>query len=1063
MSDFDSYFKSLQSHKIDEITEHSLRPELKHLLESLAGTQVKILHEPKREGKFGSPDFKITNTESIIGYVENKKVEENLDKTIKSEQIIKYQSLSDNILLTNYIDWVWIKDGKVQKREPLCFLTDIENKRAKLDTVKVEAVEKLIKAFLSQPPKEIADSKKLAIALAARAKLLKDFLLDELMRQEKEHTEGRLYQLYETFKSFIFQEITVDEFSDAFAQNLVYGLFLAKLNADAQTVNLYNAKKFIPASFELIRELVNFLDELDNEEYRETRWIVEEVLTIMNNLNLQAIEESLSFTKKRKDKDGFTINDPYVYFYEDFLAAYDKKLREAKGVYYTPPPVVNFIIRAIDDILVNTFEIKEGLADRNKVTALDFATGTGTFLLETFQQILDKFPSSHGKSKSIVKEHLLKNIFGFEYLIAPYTIAHLKLSQYLKDKGLVLEAKERLQIFLTNTLEPLAAQIKIPLLPALTDESKRAQKIKDQPILVITGNPPYSGESKNKGPWILNELKDYFTIDGKPLGEKNSKWLNDDYVKFIRFAQYKMEQAGHGVIGIITNHSFIDNPTFRGMRQSLINTFDQIYILDLHGNSLKKEKTPDGGKDENVFDIQQGVCISFFIKRGGLTKKICHADYYGLRHTKYELCLTDTLQTINWQQLQPNSPFYLLIPQNQDLRKEYDIFFPVKEMFVVNSVGIVTARDEFTIQFEKRKVMETINHFLKMTDENAREHFKLGEDVRDWKVALAKKDLKESNADEKNIAPIQYRPFDVRYTYYTGKSKGFHCMPRGNIMRHMLHEGNIGLAVGRAGQNVDSSVDWNLAFISTNIIDFNLFYRGGELYFPLYLFETIGDKTEKRVNFTKAFQEHIQQLYKNNYIPEHIIGYIYAILYSPVYRTKYAEFLKGDFPKIPFPEDEDIFEQLAKIGYELICVHLKHDPLVYNGPLSSNEKHPVPDIVTKEMNRMGDFMGSSNNDSVEKIEYIPYNTETENLFPSYYKNSEMGIISINKEKYFAAVPRICWEFQIGGYTVLQKFLKDRKGRVLTYNEIENVEKMVRIIHYTITQMSAVNNLTKEWI
>jgi len=474
MTEFEKYFKSLQSQKISDITEHSHRPALKELLESLVSANVKVLHEPKREGKFGSPDFKITHTESIIGYIENKKIEENLDKIIKSDQIKKYQALSDNILITNYIDWIWIKGSETQKRETLCFLNDIENKKAKLDKHKVEAVEKLIKSFLSQPPKEIADAKKLAEELAIRAKLLKDFLLDELKRQQEENTDGRLFQLYETFRSFVFHELSISEFSDAFAQTLVYGLFLAKLNADTNTVNLYNAKKYIPASFDLIKELVNFLDELDNDEYREARWIVEEVLTIMNNLDLGAIQDSLSFTKKQKDLDSIAIKDPYVYFYENFLAAYDKKLRKAKGVYYTPPPVVNFIVRAIDDILKDTFNIKDGLADKNKVTILDFATGTGTFLVEILQQIFEKLPKDSGKKDLIIKEHVLKNIFGFEYLIAPYTIAHLKLSQFLKDNGYTLKAKERLQVYLTNTLEPIPVQIKIPLLPALTEESKQA-------------------------------------------------------------------------------------------------------------------------------------------------------------------------------------------------------------------------------------------------------------------------------------------------------------------------------------------------------------------------------------------------------------------------------------------------------------------------------------------------------------------------------------------------------------------------------------------------------------
>lgn len=266
MADFDKYFKSLQSHKTSEITEHSHRTHLEHLMQEIAGSKVKILHEPKREGKFGSPDFKITQVESIIGYVENKKIEENLDKILKSEQIKKYQALSDNILLTNYVEWIWIKEGKIQKRETLCFLTDVENKKAKLDRTKADAVEALIKSFLSQAPKEIGDSKKLAEALAVRAKLLKDFLQEELTRQEKEHTEGRLYQLFETFKTFVFHELTISEFSDAFAQNLVYGLFLARLNAGVKTISLNNAWDYIPSSFELIRELIDFLKELKRDE-----------------------------------------------------------------------------------------------------------------------------------------------------------------------------------------------------------------------------------------------------------------------------------------------------------------------------------------------------------------------------------------------------------------------------------------------------------------------------------------------------------------------------------------------------------------------------------------------------------------------------------------------------------------------------------------------------------------------------------------------------------------------------------------------------------------------------
>lgn len=373
-----------------------------------------MLHEPRREGKFGSPDFKITDATRIAGYVENKKVGENLDQILRSGQIKKYLELTDNLLLTNYLEWIWLRQGKVCQRETLAYATGLENHRAHLDPAKIVAVEKLLRGFLSQAPQQIGNAKVLAAALALRAKLLHDFLLDELRRQDEADTEGKLFQLFETFRQHVFHELTLNEFADAFAQNLVYGLFLAKLNADAKPVSLYNAKSFISTSFELIRELVSFLDELDRDEYRETKWIVEETLAILNSLDLPELQKSLSFSGRRRDADDLPVKDPYVYFYEDFLAAYDKKLRKAKGVYYTPPPVVAFIVRAVDDLLQNSFGIAEGLGDSRRVTLLDFATGTGTFLLEVFQRILGKLPPGQGKTKAVVKEHLLKNIFGFE-------------------------------------------------------------------------------------------------------------------------------------------------------------------------------------------------------------------------------------------------------------------------------------------------------------------------------------------------------------------------------------------------------------------------------------------------------------------------------------------------------------------------------------------------------------------------------------------------------------------------------------------------------------------------
>jgi len=646
---FEKYLHTLRQDR-DDKTELSDRGALETLLNAAAkeaDPKIRIIHEAKRVPDKGGPDFKAMKAGMILGYVENKTIGASLDELLKSDQIARYKQLSGNILLTDYLQFIWLKDGKVSAREPIAFPHDLEGKAKKPREDRVQAVSTLLRGFFSTAPEGIGRSEQLALALATRAHLLRDFLDQELRRQEKEHRELKLYGLYEVFRDQVFHELTLAEFADAFAQMLAYGLFLAKLNSGGAEVTLANAKQYVPGSFRLIRELVQFLDDLDGAEYDETRWVVAEILSIVNAFDLPAIHDDLSFKHRKaisrrvraKDEEEHRLfeRDPFIYFYEDFLAKYDAKMKKARGVYYTPPPVVNFIVRAIDDILKDTFGIADGLADHQRVTVLDFACGTGTFLLEVFQQIFDNIGGADsGKASLVVRDHMLRNVFGFEYLIAPYTIAHLKLSQFLADQGHPLTQGERLQVFLTNTLEPVEPQKNL-LLPAVSKEVEEAQKVKEKPILVITGNPPYSGHSKNKGPWISTAIDEYkFTWeknaagpDGKkPLGERNPKWLQDDYVKFIRFAQMKMDgftyktkapdgkpiehsvpAVERGIVGVITNHSWLDNPTFRGMRQSLMRSFEQIYVVDLHGNAKKKERAPDGSDDQNVFDIEQGVAI----------------------------------------------------------------------------------------------------------------------------------------------------------------------------------------------------------------------------------------------------------------------------------------------------------------------------------------------------------------------------------------------------------------------------------------------------------------------
>jgi hypothetical protein len=739
---FEAYLLKLRETPLAEHTEHTGRAALETLLGQFAedtGTGVRVQHEPKRDKEKGAPDFKVSQHGMILGYVEVKEVGTNLDKILKSDQIKRYRELSDNIILTDYLQWIWIDGAGIKAREILAFPTDLESRKVRVAPERAEAVGRLISGFLFVKPEGIGRAQQLALALATRSKLLREFLGEELERQQRDHQEGRLFGLFQIFRDQVFHELTTADFADAFAQMLAYGLFLAKLNADAEQITLHNARQFIPGSFRLIRELVDFLTELEKDEYREVRWVVEEVLSIVNGLDLAAIHEDLSFRARKainrkvraadEEEHRLFERDPFIYFYEDYLKAYDAKMRKSRGVYYTPPPIVNFIVRAVDDILKDSFGIREGLADSKRVTVLDFACGTGTFLLEVFQRIFDNIGGADkGRADPIVREHLLRNIYGFEYLIAPYTIAHLKLSQFLRDRGHALKDNERLQVFLTNTLEPIEPQQNF-LLPAISAEVQAAQAVKEKPILVILGNPPYSGHSKNKGAWITASIDGYkYTVEtdedgkkfNKPLGERNPKWLNDDYVKFIRFAQLKMDAVEEGVVGIITNHSWLDNPTFRGMRQSLMRSFNQIHVLDLHGNAKKKEVAPDGSKDENIFDIEQGVAISIFVKKPGLEPGVWRGDWWGKRLEKYKAGAELALKNVAHKRIGATGPTYLFLDQSADDWDEYFGGLPVNEIFPINSVGIVTARDNLAIQFTEAEVAKVISDFSRSDPEEAR-------------------------------------------------------------------------------------------------------------------------------------------------------------------------------------------------------------------------------------------------------------------------------------------------------------------------------------------------------
>lgn len=1050
--------------------EHTYRTFLHTLLikikEKAAYTNIKIIHEPNndKEGR-GAPDFLITKDSLILGYIENKRINEDLNKILQTQQIKKYLDLSLNLILTDYLRFCLIGlDNKnnpiIAKELRLCEysqLKAITKDNAHLQDKAQELLE-FFTLFFSKNPKPIANAKDFADALALRTKILKDELL-------LNNTNQYLLSLFNTFREVLYKELEYENFCDSFAQTLTYSLFLSRLNNTTQeNINLVNAKKFIPKSFPLIRAMSGFLDNL--EELDSIKWLIEEIISIINHIDISEMIKELNKISQ-KDLFGDSLHkDPYLHFYETFLASYDPKLREIRGVYYTPASVVSFIINAIDLTLQKDFSktgLNQAMSDKT-ITLLDFATGTGTFLLEAFRKALKE---SNKNSPKCNPKALIDRFYGFEFLIAPYTIAHLKISQSLKEEfDTELKDSESLNITLTNTLyfskenDELDKQRNLFAgMIELTEEFKKAQKLKEQEILIITGNPPYSGASSNKGLYedeirisyglepSLSDLKkeeitaiqDYFKNKSKDnaitfksildrhklQNEKNPKWLLDDYVKFIRFAESKIQHQGSGIFAFISNNSFLDNPTFRGMRYHLLQSFDKIYILDLHGNARKKETTPSGEKDDNVFDIMQGVSINIFIKTKQDSKdlaKLYHAEIYGKRKEKYNFLYQHTLDSIEWKELKPQEPFYLFIPQDENLRAEYDKGYSIKDMFRINGVGICSKRDHIVFHNTKESLKNMLQDFMTKPKDELYRIYDIGEDSGGWKFEWAIEEIKKNQDNlDRFLRLCNYRPFDYRYTYYTDKNCGFMARPVYDIFEHFLEGENLGLMIGRQLMAVGGN-DFDIVFCSDKIVDLNFYRRGGEQIFPLYLYPTRRAKNTlqkqgfditsfdtKIENFTPSFREFIDSKYKEHFSPETILGYLYALLFHKDYREKYIDFLKVDFPKIPFVESKELFLQLSALGNSFIKLHL----------LKEQDLPPIGEPLYKDTAKQD-----------LKISKITYTKETKELF-------------INKSLYFEKVESSVWEYKIGGYQVLDKYLKSHKDEEIDF---EYFQKIIQTLH-----------------
>ena len=720
MTNFHNYLEEIA--KVKDELEHSGRTFLQNLLTDFTNAhQINIIHESKRDKQGrGAPDFKFLFNDTEIGYLENKKIGENLDEVLKSDQIRKYKTLTDNLILTDYLRWIWIYQGSIIKDIRLCEKSLLEQKTITLNQQNCQDLTALINDFLSQKPQEITRAKDLAEKLAQPTKTIREELVLATTEDATNNKNQELKGLLKVFKENISEKITAQEFADAFAQTLTYSLFLTKLSLQNpnQKLLLNNIASYIPQSFALIKDILKFIQVLD--KYSTLKPYIERILHIVNNINSFELAKDLKFTQDEE-------KDPYIYFYEDFLKAYDPQIRVDAGVYYTPEPVVVSIVNNIHNLLKTDFNLTEGLAD-NSVKILDFACGTGTFLLQIYHQILAEIPPTSLKRKNLIKNHILKNIYGFELLIPAYCVSHLKLSQYLKENAnYSLENDDRIGVYLTNTLEnrPESYQTAMQwIIPEIANEGKSAQEIKENnDIIVITGNPPYNGTSQNNFKYIQELIKPYFPND--EIKEKNPKWLQDDYVKFIRFAENKIANAKKGIVGVITSHSFIDNPTFRAMRKHLTTTFDKIYIIDLHGNSKKKEKCPDGTQDQNVFDIQQGVAISFFVKNPAIKtaeKGIYHLDIFGKRKPKFAQISEIDLTKTAFSKINPSAPFYLFVPQDVKVREEYEKGVSLRDIFEANNVGLFTGNDEHVVGFDgqdlKQRVNKKFNDFDKKYCEN---------------------------------------------------------------------------------------------------------------------------------------------------------------------------------------------------------------------------------------------------------------------------------------------------------------------------------------------------------
>jgi len=1046
--------------------EHAYRRDLEELIRELVAG-VEITNEPSNVTDCGNPDYVITKGKIPVGYIEAKDVGKDLNHKNYKEQFARYRKALDNLIITDYTWFQFFQNGELVHE---IRIAEIGENGIRPLPENFEQFTNLTRDFCTFIGQTIKSPKKLAEMMAGKAKLLQNILEQAVTSDETTQANSSLQDQYNSFKNILIHDLNPKAFADIYAQTLAYGMFAARLHDTClDDFSRQEAAELIPKTNPFLRKLFGYIAGPDIDD--RIRPTVDNLADVFRATNVEALLKN--FGKSTK------TSDPIIHFYETFLSEYDPKLRKARGVWYTPEPVVSFIVRAVDELLKTEFGLKDGLADTSKtkikveaqgkatkggkaiiedrevhrVQILDPAAGTGTFLAEVVKFIYNgKFQAMQGAWSGYVEEHLIPRLNGFELLMASYAMAHLKLDMLLAETGYQPKKEQRFNVYLTNSLEEHHPDTGTLFANWLSTEANEANHIKrDTPVMVVLGNPPYSGESANKGEWIMKLMEDYKKEPGgkSKLDEKNSKWINDDYVKFIRYGQHFIEGNGEGILAFINPHGFLDAPTFRGMRWSLLNCFDQVYALDLHGNSRKDEQSPDGTKDENVFDIIQGVSINIFVKTKpstGKTGSLYHSEFWGNRKYKYIQLGDASFSKIPWTKLSPKAPDFFFVPKDYETKKIYETGLRVSDLFNLGGVGICSKRDKIAFQFSEKEIHDVLENFKNLSEEEIRLSYDVKSESRDQKIGYAKKNIAEYGIKPEYIKECSYRPFDTRWTYYTDAVRGFIAYPVYQVMSHMTHPENVGLCCVKAGRNAE----FHNYFVTNSIVtkDFVSSLDSINL-FPLYLYPDGGqlDLGETQTRIPNLDLKIVAQIAEGlgleftdekgkrvgTFAPIDLLDYIYAVLHSQTYREKYKEFLKIDFPRVPYPTDVEKFWQLVQLGGELRQIHLLESPAVEQ----FITRYPIDgdNTVTRSM-------------TAKSIGYEPVGKES-------------GRVWINDTQCFENVPLIAWEFYIGGYQPAQKWLKDRSGRTLSFDDILHYQKIIVALTETDRLMKAIDQIGVE--